>query len=76
LFSAATVLRIRAKSEAAKTLYTEAAGAVQSVVVGDDEAVWILYLFSYIGQHYLLGYEGLYVSDYLLLSYAVTANFC
>jgi len=39
LFSAATVLRIRAKSEAAKTLYTEAAGAVQSVVVGDDEAV-------------------------------------
>jgi len=53
--------RIRAESKATKALYTKAATAVQSLVAGDDKTVWILHLFSYTGQHYLLGYEGLYL---------------
>jgi len=63
--------RIRAESEATKALYTEATYAVQSVVVGDDKAVWIRDLFPYIGQHYLLGHEGSYFSAYFLLSFVM-----
>jgi len=60
--------RICIESKAAETLYTKATSAVQSVVVGDYKAVWVFDIFTYIGQHYLLGYEGLYIYTYFVLT--------
>lgn len=52
--------RVCTESEAAKTLHTQVAGAVQGLVAGHVSVLRVRHLLAHIDEHHLLGYEGMY----------------